>query len=204
MTGVTQPSLFSAETLPPEVPDLGGLLAAHGQPTAGTGGARLSILLGERWRAEALVGECALRGIDAEVVAAEPAADSADAAATTLLRTERTTRLMPLAADWTRGAVKSVPPGLVAGAGLLRVWLIAAGRRGAAGYALGLDPHAPDMHQRLAAVCARAGLAGAVVGAASDAPVLRLTGRKRLGRLLELVGAAPPGAPAEAWPVRGT
>lgn len=202
MTDVTQPSLFSAETMPPAVDDLGGLLAAHGQATTGPDGARLSILLTERWRAEALADECARRGVAAEAVAAEAAAEEPGAGATALLRTERGAGLIALAAAWTRGAVKAVPPGLTADAGLLRVWAIAAGRQSLAGYALGLDPHAPDTHQRLAAVCARAGLAGALVGATSDTPVIRLTGRKRLGRLLELVGGPPAGAPREAWPVR--
>lgn len=199
MSGVTQPSLFSADTLPPDVADLGGLLAAHGQTAGGPSGARVSILVGERWRAEALVDECRRRGITAEWV---PAADP-EAGSSTLLRTERTPVLATVAAGWTRGAVKAAPSDLAAGAGLLRVWLIAAGRQTAAGYAIGLDPHARETHQPLAAACARAGLAGAVVGSASDAPVIRLTGRKRLDRLAELVGAAPPGAPGDAWPGRG-
>lgn len=199
MTGVTQPSLFSAETMPPDIADLGGLLAAHGQAAAGPGGARLSLLTDERWRADALAGECARRGVEAEVVAADAAAGGG---AATLLRTGRVAGLAPLAAAWTRGAVKAVPVGMTVEAGLLRVWLIAAGRLTPAGYALGLDPHAPDTHQPLAAACARAGLAGALVGATSDTPVLRFTGRKRLGRLLELVGSAPPAAPRGVWPAR--
>jgi hypothetical protein len=201
VSDVTQPSLFSADTLPPDVTDLGGLLAAHGQVAAGPGGARLSILLGEPWRAEALADECARRGIAAQALSADRGADPGGAS--TLLRTDRTDLLAGVAADWTRGAVKAAPTGLVAGAGMLRVWLIAAGRHTPAGYALGLEPHARDTHGPLAAACARAGLTGAVVGGASDAPVIRLTGRKRLGRLLELVGAAPPGAPGQAWPARG-
>ncbi|MEO7124893.1 MAG: hypothetical protein ABI382_05315 [Nakamurella sp.] len=206
---MNQPSLFSAETLPPELADLGGLLAAHGQVTAASGGARLSILLSQRWRATALVDECVARGIAADAVDAAEVGAAADMydgilvdAATTLLRTERTEVLELLATDWTRGAVKAVPEALLAGAGLLRLWLIAAGRQTPGGYVLGLDPHAPGTHQRLAAVCARAGLAGAIVGAASDTPVIRLTGRRRLRRLLELVGGPPRGAPGDAWPAQ--
>jgi hypothetical protein len=202
VTDVTQPSLFSAETLPLEVAHLGGLLAAHGQAVAGAGGARLSVLLSDRWRGEALGQECASRGIGAEVLSADPG--GAGTAPMTLVRTERSERLAALAAAWTRGAVKAAPQDLVVEAGLLRVWLITAGRRTTAGYALGLDPHAPEMHQALAAACARAGLAGALVGATTDTPVIRLTGRKRLGRLLEVVGSPPPGAPVQSWPVRET
>jgi len=133
---VTQPSLFSAETLPLEVAHLGGLLAAHGQAVAGAGGARLSVLLTDRWRAEALAAECVSRGIDAEALAAD--SGGAGTAPMPLLRTERSERLSGLAAAWTRGAVKAVPQDLVVEAGLLRVWLITAGRRTTAGYALGL------------------------------------------------------------------
>jgi hypothetical protein len=204
VTGVTQPSLFSAETMPPSLADLGGLLAAHGQAAAGAAGARLSILLADRWRADALAAECARREIDAEVLAAEPADPGAADGPVVLLRTDRTEALAALAAAWTRGAVKAVPAGLTAEPGLLRVWLIAAGRRTSAGFGLGLDPHARDTHQPLAAACARAGLAGALVGATSDTPVIRLTGRKRLGRLGEMIGDPPPGAPGQAWPARDT
>lgn len=202
---MSQPSLFSAETLPPEIADLGGLLAAHGQVTTASGLARLSILLPDRWRAAALVAECANRGIGADTVEASDKYDGVlvDAAAV-LLRTHRTEALVALAAQWTRGAVKAVPDSLTAGAGFLRLWLIAAGRGTPTGYVLGLDPHAVDTHRRLAAVCAQAGLAGAIVGATSDTPVLRLSGRKRLGRLHELVGSPPADAPSDAWPVHSS
>ena len=33
-----------------------------------------------------------------------------------------------------------------------------------------------------------------------DGPAYRIVGRRRLGRLLELIGEAPAGVPSEAWP----
>lgn len=203
MSDVTQPSLFSAETLPPEVADLGGLLAAHGQFASAPDGARLSIVLGGSWRADALRRECDVRGIDSEHDVAGVADAWGGDGQSILFRTGRTVGLGPTARAWTRGAVKFVPPALVATDGFFRVWLIAAGRGGDAGYHLGLDPHAPDTHTGLVAACARAGLAGVAVRVAG-APALRLTGRKRLRRLREMVGEPPPGAPAGSWPGDGS
>ena len=65
---VSQLSLFSADLTPPQLSDLGGLLAAHGQIAAGPDGFRLSILLTDQWRAEALLRECRVRDVTAEVV----------------------------------------------------------------------------------------------------------------------------------------
>ena len=64
---VSQLSLFSADLTPPQLVDLGGLLAAHGQITAGSDGVRLSILLADSWRADALLRECRVRDIPAHI-----------------------------------------------------------------------------------------------------------------------------------------
>lgn len=189
---MSQPSLFPTELAAPTVGHLGGVLAAHGHVAAGVGGARLSILLSERWRADALVAECERRGVGAEAVPKD---------ALVLLRTERTPMLTGLAAAWTRGAVKAVPGGLAAEPGFLRIWALAAGRPSAGGFAFGLDPHAPDTHHDLAQVCARAGLGGAVVRIASDTTAVRVSGQKRLARLVVMVGDPPRGAPMAVWPV---
>jgi hypothetical protein len=77
----------------------------------------------------------------------------------------------------------------------LRLWVAAAGRPIAGGYALGLDPG-----KDLAAVDAalvRAGLAGRL---SDDRTHYRILGRKRVRRLAELVGERPGAAPAEMWP----
>lgn len=213
---MTQPSLFSADLMPPELADLGGLLAAHGQAATDANGSRLSILLADKWRAAALVAECVARGVSAETL--DIAADSARASgydavlagaeaarrgspSAVLMRTEFTPALDGLVSDWTRGAVKRCPAKLDVTVGFLRVWLLAAGRPTPAGFTFGLDPHSRESFQDLAAAAARAGLAMAPVGVQSSAPLLRLTGRRRLTRLLEMVGDPPQGTPGAAWPV---
>lgn len=202
---MSQPSLLSADLAEPDIGDLGGLLAAQGQLAVGADGARLSILLTEPWRAEALMAAFDARGIRAESVydvplAASPGAPgSAEAPGSSrievvLVRSERTAALRPLAEDWTKGSVKAVPEGGVIPAGLLRLWAIAAGRDTPAGYELGLDPHAADTFDPLREVLGRAGIAASVVGRQSATPVLRVTGSKRRLRLAEMIGDVPPAA----------
>jgi len=222
---VSQLSLFSADLTPPQLDDLGGLLAAHGRLGVGGDGVRLSILLGDQWRADALQRECRVRDVPAVLIESDgpgelrPAVpiesdgpgelQEADAAVTAarptavLLRTERTQLLAALAADWTRGAVKSAPADLTVTAGFLRCWTIAAGRPATIGFLLGLDPHAPDTHEPLAAACAAAGLAGSLLGIRGAAPAVRIVGYRRCSRLAEMIGTPPPEAPAGAFPSLG-
>ena len=245
---MSQLSLFSADLTPPQLSDLGGLLAAHGQIAAGPQGFRLSILLDDQWRAEALLRECRVRDVTGEVVgsdglapagpsaaaqpphgslsAAQPPAGSSPAGepaaaesptgrfpdgesqtaagdgdrTATLFRSQRTSVLADLAAEWTRGAVKAVPAGLTLTPGLLRCWTIAAGQPAAVGFLLGLDPHAPDTYEPLAAVCAAAGLAGSLLGIRGGGPAVRIVGYRRCARLAEMIGTPPPEAPRGAFP----
>ncbi len=44
------------------------------------------------------------------------------------------------------------------------------------------------------------GLTGAVIGSRGGGPGVRVVGRRRLGRLVELLGEPPPGAPPECFP----
>jgi len=222
---VSQLSLFSADLTPPRVEDLGSLLAAHGQISMGPDGTRLSILLADPWRAKALLREFRVRDVVAEIVPAAEALASGliESLATrpeqsagqdepedgyspvdplVLLRSERCPDLDALGAAWTRGAVKSVPSSLVAAAGLLRCWTLAAGRHHEAGFLLGLDRHAPDTHVPLASACASAGLAGALIGARGGGPALRIVGNRRQSRLVELLGTPPPEAPPASFPHR--
>lgn len=188
-----QLSFFSADVVPPVLDDLAGLLAAHGQITVGSHGARLSIVLTEEQRAHAVLAECRLRGVHAEVGAADEGH--------LLVRTERTPTLNGMAAAWTRGAVKSVPDGLSMSAGFLRVWVLAAGHADDAGYLLGLDPHNLDLADDLIAACARAGLAGSYIGVRGGGPGIRVVGHRRLSRLIDTVGTLPAGLPARCYPV---
>ncbi len=215
---MSQLSFFSADLTPPLVEDLGGLLAAHGQISRSNSGARLSILLADTWRAKALVREFRVRDVETEFIPAAEAqsaglldADLFDGGPSggsdgrspygVLLRTVRTPELQALASAWTRGAVKAVPVGLTAGAGLLRCWTLAAGRPDDTGFLLGLDRRAPDTYEALASTCAHAGLAGALIGARAGGPALRIVGHRRHTRLVELLGTAPPEAPADAFPL---
>ncbi len=196
---MTQLSLFSADLAEPRIEDLGGLLAAHGQAARSGATVKLSILCDQSWRATALLRECQVRDVVAQASTPDPrgAPVAADA---TLLSTTRDSQLLDVAAQWSRGAVKAVPGGLVLTAGTLRCWTLAAGRSSETGFLLGLDPHAPDMYEPLAAACSRAGIAGSVIGAGSAQPAIRVVGRRRLLRLTELLGTPPPGTPAGAFP----
>jgi hypothetical protein len=197
---VSQLSLFSADLTPPQLSDLGGLLAAHGQIVTGVGGVRLSILLADSWRAEALLRECRVRDVRAEVIAGADRVVGADPIAATVFRSQFSELLAGLAQEWTRGAVKAVPAGLTLTPGLLRCWTIAAGRPADIGFLLGLDPHAPDTYEPLAAVCAAAGLAGSLLGVRGGGPAVRIVGYRRCARLAEMIGTPPPEAPRGAFP----
>ena len=191
---MAQLSFFSADYQPPTVHDLGGLLAAHGQITTDGAGARLSILLDDAARAAAEVAERARRDVAAEVVRVE-----GDGPAL-VMRTHRSAALLPLAREWTRGAVKSVPRNLTVTAGFSRLWVLAAGRRDDSGYLLGVDPHTPDTVDDLIAACSRAGLAGAAVGVRAGGPAIRIVGHRRLARLADTVGTLPADLPAGCAP----
>ena len=195
---MSQLSLFSADLTPPQLDDLGGLLAAHGQLATGRDGVRLSILLPDAWRARALLRECRVRDIPAEVVE-----DAESETSPTVLRTDRTPLLDALASHWTRGSVKSVPADIVVSAGFLRCWTLAAGRPADIGFLLGVDPHAPDTHDPLAAACAAAGLAGSLLGVRGGGPAVRIVGYRRCARLAEMIGTPPPEAPPGAFPELG-
>lgn len=185
-----QLSLLSADLVAPELTDLGGLLAAHGQMAMGPDGARLSILLDDAWRGEALRRECRVRDIAVDL-------DTHDDR--TLLRSTWDRSLGGLAGQWRRGSAKWVPADLTISPGLLRCWALGAGRRADVGYLLGLDPRAPEMYAELASRCARAGLTASIVGLRTGSPALRIVGYRRCTRLAEMLGTPPPESP-EAFP----
>ncbi len=190
---MSQLSFFSAESVPPAVADLTGVLAAAGQVVTVGGGARLSVVVDAAWRAQALAEMIAAVGLAAEITRTEE--DSP------LVRTAVDPRLLELAAEWTRGAVKTVPPQWLPGPRELRSWTLAAGVPEAGRYLLGLDPHAPDTHSPLASALMRVGIAPTLIGTRGGRPALRISGRRRLLRLVENVGEAPQGPQAAAaWP----
>jgi len=190
---VSQLSFFSAESVPPAVADLTGVLAAAGQVVMVGVGARLSVVVEELWRARALAEMMTAAGLDAEITRTEED--------TPLVRTAVDVRLVGIATDWTRGAVKTVPPQWLPGPRELRAWTLAAGVPEADRYLLGLDPHAPDTHSPLASALMRVGIAPTLIGTRGSRPALRISGRRRLSRLVENVGEPPDDIEAlSAWP----
>lgn len=195
--GVSQLSFFTAESVPPAVADLSGVLAAPGQivrvgaPDAQ--GARLSVVVDRPWRADALADMIRESGLTPEIARTDED--------TPLVRTAVSRSLLTLAAEWTRGAVKTVPPRWLPGPRELRAWTLAAGHPEGDHYLLGLDPHAPDTHSPLASALMRVGIAPTLIGTRGGHPALRISGRRRLSRLVENVGEPPDGAEALAsWP----
>ncbi|CDO28871.1 hypothetical protein [Mycolicibacterium porcinum] len=195
---MSQLSFFSAESVPPAVTDLTGVLAGPGQVVlASQGGqqaARISVVVDELWRANGLAKMMSEAGLVSEVSRTDEN--------NPLVRTALDPQLMLIAGQWTRGAVKTVPAGWLPGARELRAWALAAGTFEADDrYLLGLDPHAPDTHPALAAAMMRVGIAPTLIGTRGSHPALRISGRRRLSRLVENVGEPPGDAAALAhWP----
>ncbi len=190
---MSQLSFFSAESVPPAVTDLTGVLAAAGQVVTVGGGARLSVVVDAVWRAAALADMMTAAGLQAEITRTEED--------TPLVRTAVDARLLGIAAEWTRGAVKTVPAQWLPGPRELRAWTLAAGVPEADRYLLGLDPHAPDTHSPLASALMRVGIAPTLIGTRGARPALRISGRRRLLRLVENVGEPPEDVEALAsWP----
>ncbi|OXM46675.1 hypothetical protein [Amycolatopsis alba] len=183
-------SLFSAEASGPGLADLAGVLCGPGRMTGfGRTAARLSAVVDEPWRASALARECRRRGADAQVSAAE--------CGRPLVRTPFRVDLLPLEQRWTRGEGKVLPDGFRLDGAMLRMWALAAGSPQGNGYLLALDPEAPETYEPLIAALAQLGVpAKAQKG---EEALLRVTGRRRLAHVLELIGDAPAGA-EPAWP----
>jgi hypothetical protein len=191
--GVSQLSFFSAESVPPAVTDLTGVLAATGQVVVVGDGARLSVVVEALWRAEGLAEMIAEAGLEPEIGRTDED--------TPLVRTSVDARLTVMAGEWTRGAVKTLPPRWLPGPRELRAWTLAAGTPEADRYLLGLDPHAPDTHSPLASAMMRVGIAPTLIGTRGSRPALRISGRRRLSRLVENVGEPPGNTDAFlGWP----
>lgn len=194
-SSVSQLSFFSAESTPPAVVDLGGLLAGTGQAVTSDAGARISVVVDDGWRAAALAEMIETTGVPVEVTRSDEGRP--------LVRTQSVAELRPLVHQWTRGAMKAVPPGWVPTSRQLRMWTIACGRAEAEGtrFVLGLDAHAPETHGPLARCLMHAGIAPTLIGTRGAGPGLRISGRRRLARLAESVGEPPShGDVAVDWP----
>jgi hypothetical protein len=210
MTSAQRPrqlSLFGVEARPPVPLDLEGLLAGAGQVTRMGGTARVSIVVADAWRAAALRAECLLRELASTTAPSTVEGNFA-------FRTEYAVSLVPLGDRWLRGAMKHPPDDFGLDGRRLRLWVIAAGAPdGPLGYVLrlGMSDGARSPGHRQAddqpvwdaagAALAALGLPAALLGPRAGGPAYRLAGRRRLGRLAELVGDSPAEAPAGVWPV---
>lgn len=194
MLGVGQLSFDSAEASPPRVADLAGMLCGPGQAVGFGGGAtaRLSVVVADRWRAVTLASACAERGIETVLTTSDDGRP--------LVRTAFRADLVPLAGRWLCGAAKSVPERFTLDGVTLRLWAVVAGHWSESGYLFGLDPDSPRSHQPLVGALVRAGVSSALVGTEDGGPALRVSGARRLARLVELVGDAPSGVPRHDWP----
>lgn len=187
-----QLSFFSAGARPAAPEDLEGLLCGPAQVVRRRDAARVSVVVTDGWRVEALLRALAAAGFPGE------AADAHEDATT--VRTAFDPLLVPLATRWNAGPDKRPPHNLVLDGPRLRWWALAAGRHDALGYVLGLGPQDASAWPGVGAALARSGLPATFLGPRADGPAYRLTGQRRLARFAELVGDRPDGAPDDAWP----
>jgi hypothetical protein len=188
---MSQMSLFSAGMNDPSYDDLEGLLAGPGSIERRGDAARVSVLVCDEWRVEALLRGLSVLGPGAE-------------AEGLLVRTAYLPQLYALAQRWHSPLGKQPPAGLRLDGARLWWWCLAAGGADSSGYRLGLGRDDGDAAWSAAgAALATAGVPAALVGRGqrgADGPAYRVVGARRLVRLAELVGAVPSGVPATAWP----
>lgn len=189
---MSQLSLFGAMAREPALADVEGLLAGNGQVVRRADAARISVVVAEDWRVRALVDEMgSALGLQAEVGPAEVGMT---------VGTPWLAELRATADAWFRGAVKCPPAGWVLDGSRLRWWCLSAGRSAGDMYSLALG--ANDEHGWLAvgSALSAVGVPGVLVGPRADGPAYRIVGRRRLARLVELIGDRPAGVPTDAWP----
>jgi len=187
-----QLSLFGVEAGPPVPEDLEGLLAGPGQVVRMGGTARVSVVVEELWRAQVLHRELRDRGLQVTCVSTVERHIG--------VRTAYSTLLTPLGAAWLRGAVKVPPKGFALEGRRLRLWVAAAGYPEPMGFTLRLGPSDEPAWTPVGAALAAVGLPAALLSPRAGGPAYRISGRRRLARLAELVGDPPEPAPAGAWP----
>ena len=191
---MTQFSLFGAAVAEPALDDLDGVLLAGGHWVRSADKARLSVVVADRWRADALVEEFYVRGVGC--APGEPAVTIAEGGLG--VRTAFRAELLAPASRWTRGANEAPPTPFVLTAGGLRLWAIVAGHAEDAGYLLATAAPDDAIHLAGGAQLSRLGLAGVSISHRGG-PGWRVTSARRIRRLVELIGAAPDGGEAD-WP----
>jgi hypothetical protein len=189
---MSQLSLFGAMAREPALADIEGLLAGNGQVVRRDDTARVSVVVADEWRVQVLVDE--MRS------ALDLVAEVGPAEAGTTVGTPWLTGLRATADAWYLGAVKYPPEGWSLDGSRLRWWCLASGWADKGMYNLALG--ANDEHAWLAVGSALSvvGVPGVLVGPRADGPAYRIVGRRRLARLLELIGDPPDGVPVDGWP----
>lgn len=192
MLHAMQFSLFGAEAATPTLEDLVGVLFAGGhwvRRGSPAGAARLSVLVDDPWRQDALLAELDARGLPGEAVVEDGSHG---------VRTGFEPVLGAMAARWIRGASMAAPADVRLTPSGLRLWAICGGRHDEAGYLLRTASLDDPVHRVAGSHLARLGLAGVSIGERGG-PGWRITGAKRRHRLAELIGAPPRGSGAD-WP----
>ncbi|MFV0533367.1 MAG: hypothetical protein ACK5MR_06925 [Cumulibacter sp.] len=185
--------LFESDGAELSVDDLDGVLLGTGHVVRRDGQARVSVLVDEVWRAEALCAEFDARGLDTTYEI------NRDEGSALLVRTALTDRLNPIAERWQLGRRRTGRTIKLTGAAL-RLWVLCAGRRTEAGYLLGLAPSEEIRWAPAGAALAAVGLTATLVGPRGGGPAYRVTSAKRLARLAALTGPRPDMAPEYVWP----
>ncbi|MEO3743701.1 hypothetical protein [Plantactinospora sp. B5E13] len=184
--------MFGVEATEPSPGDLAGLLAGPGEVVRMGGTARVSIVVDAAWRVHVLVAELARRGLKASWIGRVEEQHG--------VRTSYTNRLAPLATSWLRGTLKRPPPGFFLTGPRLRLWAAAAGQPEQVGFLLRLGAADEGCWEPVGAALAAIGLPAVLLDPGAGGPAYRITGRRRLARLAELVGDRPPAAPPDRWP----
>jgi hypothetical protein len=190
---VAQLSFYSAEANRPHAGDLAGLLCCQGQLAEfARTAARLTLRVDEPWRARLVVRALADRGIDGTHTVTGDGEHG--------VRTAFRADLLALTEEWTKEGEKFAPNGLTLDGGALRLWVLAAGTWLGSTYLLGLDPEAPRTYDTVRGALGAAGLPATLHAGGDEGPGLRISGRRRLGRLAELVGEPPSATAGDHWP----
>ncbi|AVT34589.1 hypothetical protein C6361_19175 [Plantactinospora sp. BC1] len=180
------------EAADPSVGDLAGLLAGPGELVRMGGTARITVVVDAAWRVHVLVAELARRGLTASWLGRVAEQHG--------VQTSYSTLLAPLAASWLRGTVKRPPGTFFLTGPRLRLWAAAAGTPEPLGFVLRLGAADEACWEPVGAALAAIGLPAVLLDAGAGGPAYRITGRRRLARLAELVGDRPPTAPPSQWP----
>lgn len=198
MSVIRQLSLLGADGAPPEPEDLAGLLLAGGRIMRTEESAQVCVEVSHPWRASAIVAECARRGLAATQT---PGLD-----ANLGVRTAYAPALLGLARAWTDDVGLRAPRGLQLDGRVLRLWAIAVGHWDGTVYVLPIAGPNQAFQDAIAAALAAVGVVAQLSsrragrGGAAGEVSFRIVGRRRLDRLVEMVGDPPKQAPPDVWP----